>query len=294
MIHVGQSANLKRTFSQEDFDRFAALSGDDNPIHVDPEFSEGGKFGRTVAHGMLLYSTVCAVLGTQLPGPGTLQLWQELMFPSPTYVGEEVTIRLEATQVYANEGWSELSTVITRPDSNLGLQGRTLVQLPGRSSPRPQAMAADQGAQQATASSLKGFKIGQQSATRRTFTAQDLAEYGDLTGDTNPIFADAEYARRHGLEGPIIPGGLVGGLFSFLLGTRLPGRGTNYLKQRLEFLTPAYVDQEITAIVKVIRLRSEKQLVNLSTVCTNPAGEKVCQGEALVLVSDVDAPMGTG
>jgi acyl dehydratase len=57
-LQVGQEESIRRVFSQSDFDRFAALSGDDNPIHIDPEFSARSKFGRTVAHGMFLYSTV--------------------------------------------------------------------------------------------------------------------------------------------------------------------------------------------------------------------------------------------
>jgi acyl dehydratase len=287
-MHVGQTASIKRAFSQGDFNRFAALSGDDNPIHVDPEFSARTKFGRTVAHGMLLYSAVGAALGTRLPGPGTIQLAQGLMFPSPTYAGEEVVIRLEVTQVRPEEGWAELTTGVVRPDGSLGLRGQTRVQPPGgtlvkalftrlpvQRETRPNGLA------------FKGLEVGQRAATRRTFTPEDLAEYTELTGDTNPIFGSADFARRLGLEGPIVPGGLLGGLFSFLLGTRLPGQGTNYLKQRLAFAAPAYVNQELTATVEIVRIRPEKGLVNLRTVCTNPGGETVCQGEALVLVSDL-------
>ena len=286
-LQAGQVESVKRVFSQTDFDRFAALSGDDNPIHVDPEFSAQTKFGRTVAHGMLLYSAACSVLGSRLPGPGTMQLEQELMFPSPTYVGEEVTIQLEVTKVA--EGLADLNTVVVRPDGNVGLQGRTLVRLPGvidfggfSKPPKSEHEASGDVF-------LKGLEIGQRAEIRRIFTMQDLAQYADLTGDTNPIFTDASCARRLGLAGPMIPGGLLGSLFSCLLGTELPGQGTNYLKQRLEFLGPAYPDEELTATVEIIRIRPEKQLVNLSTVCTNPAGEAVCQGEALVLVSDVES-----
>ena len=231
-LQVGQIESAKRVFTQTDFDRFAALSGDDNPIHVDPEFSAQTKFGRTVAHGMFLYSVVCSVLGARLPGPGTVQLEQELMFPSPTYVGEEVTVQLEVTKVA--EGVADLNTVVVRPDGNVCLQGRTLVRLPGavdfgglEKPPKSEYEAEDV--------SFKGLEIGQRAETRRTFTVQDLAEYADLTGDTNPIFTDAGYAQQLGLEGPMIPGGLLAGLFSYLLGTRLPGQGTNYLKQRLLF-----------------------------------------------------------
>jgi acyl dehydratase len=285
-MQAGQVKHVKKVYRQQDFDRFAALSGDDNPIHVDPEFSARTKFGRTVAHGMLLYSTVCAALGNRLPGPGTLQLEQELMFPNPTYTGEKITIQLEVTQVQPSEGLADLNTVVAKPDGSVALRGRTLVRLPGstdlRGFPKPRK------SQHAPENIFfKGLQIGQRAETRRTFTAQDLAEYADLTGDTNPLFTDASYARRRGLAGPLIPGGLLGGLFSYLLGTQLPGPGTNYLKQRLEFLVATYLDQELTAVVEIIRLRPEKHLVNLRTVCTNPSGAVVCEGEALVLAKDV-------
>jgi len=288
VVHVGQEASATRILAQSDFDRFAALSGDDNPIHVDPAFSARTKFGRTVAHGMLLYSVVSGVLGARLPGPGTMQVEQDLMFPSPTYVGEEITVRLELTQIQEADGLAHLTTVVVRPDGNLGLQGRTLVRLPGVSpASRPTSQPTDPPANQHAIQPLPGMRIGQRAETRRTFTLADLAEYADLTGDNNPVLTDAGYARALGLQGQVIPGGLLGGLFSYLLGTQLPGRGTNYLKQKLQFPCPAYPGQELAASVEIMRIRPEKQLVNLSTICTNPAGEIVCHGEALVLVSDV-------
>ena len=308
-MKVGQVTSVKRVFDQDDFDRFAALSGDDNPIHVDAEFAARTAFGKTVAHGMLLYGVVCGVLGTRLSGLGTVQLEQELMFPNPTYVGEQVVIRLEITELGPVAGLADLSTVVTKPGGEVGLQGRTLVRLPGdpaagsgdpfgakrrtsefRSSRivrsgGPTAGSGDPSGAKKTA--FKGMEIGQQAKTQRTFTRQNLVEYASLTGDTNPVFTDPEYAARMGFAGVIVPGSLLGGLFSYLLGTRLPGRGTNYLKQRLVFPAPAYPGEELTAKVEIIRLRPEKNLVNLRTVCTNSAGEVVCEGEALVLVRDV-------
>lgn len=285
-IQVGQVASIKRAFTQSDFDRFAALSGDNNPIHVDAEFAAQTKFGRTVAHGMLLYSVVCSVLGSRLPGPGTIQIEQELMFPTATPAGEEVGIRVEVTDVQRAGGLADLATLVVRPNGEPGLQGRTRVRLAhisrsfGIASPIPDSPVPD-------SNSLKGMEPGQRAQTRRTFTAIDLAEYADLTGDTNPVFTNANYARELGLDGLPVPGGLLGGLFSYLLGTELPGRGTNYLKQRLHFAAPAYVDQTLTASVEIIRIRPDKQLVNLSTLCADAANNVVCHGEALVLVSDV-------
>ena len=86
-----------------------------------------------------------------------------------------------------------------------------------------------------------------------------------------------------------MPGPLLGGLFSFLLGTQLPGRGTNWLKQRLMFPKLAKPNELITAKVEIIRLRPEKDLVNLKTVCCNSQEETVCMGEALVYVKDLEA-----
>ena len=284
---IGHSESIKRVFRQSDFDRFAVLSGDVNPIHVDAEFAGRSKFGRTVAHGMFLYSVVCSVLGTRLPGPGTMQVEQELMFPSPTYTGEEVAVTVQVTESRAAEGLVDLTTVVTRPDGNAGLLGRTLVRLPGDALPaqaasHPPTRPADQ-----SGGSLKGLQVGMRAGTRRAFIAQDLAEYASLSGDTNPLFTNAGYARQRGLAGPIVPGGLLGGLFSYLLGMELPGQGTNYLKQRLEFPALAYQAEELTATVEIVRIRPKKQLVNLRTECINEWGALVCEGEALVLVSDV-------
>jgi len=292
LLQVGQVEKVHRVFRQADFDRFAALSGDDNPIHVDPAFSARTKFGRTVAHGMLLYSMVCGVLGTRLPGPGTLQVDQELFFPEPTFTDEEVTAQVQVIEVEPGSGGlATLTTAVLRPGDKPGLEGKTRVRLPGAGAPAEQAKGDPMVSPlQPAGEGLKGIKIGQRAETRRAFGLHDLAEYVNLAGDANPLFSDVGFARRLGFAGLPVPGPLLGGMISLLLGTRLPGQGTNYLKQRLEFLAPAYTDQELTAAVEVIRLRPEKQLVNLVTTCFNSAGEVVCRGEALVLVSDVGEP----
>ena len=77
---------VERVLTQGDLDAFARLSGDDNPIHVDPEFSARTRFGRTVSHGMLL-STVLRGLLDELV-PGSSQVEQKLMFPAPTFTDE--------------------------------------------------------------------------------------------------------------------------------------------------------------------------------------------------------------
>ena len=87
------SVTLDRSFTQRDFDAFAKLSGDDNPIHVDPDFSARTRFGKTVAHGALLCSVLRALCDELVPG--WRQSRQDVMFPAPTYVGETVTFTAE-------------------------------------------------------------------------------------------------------------------------------------------------------------------------------------------------------
>ena len=77
---------LEKVFTQADFDAFAELSGDDNPIHVDEIFSSKTRFGRTVSHGMLLGTVLRGMLDRLVPG--ARQVEQKLMFPSPTYAGD--------------------------------------------------------------------------------------------------------------------------------------------------------------------------------------------------------------
>ena len=138
------------------------------------------------------------------------------------------------------------------------------------------------------AQTLKRLKIGQTASATRVFAAEDIVEYTNLTNDTNPFFNDVQYSCQHGFKDRIIPGPLLSGMFSDLLGTKLPGRGTNWLKQKLHFPAPAYVGDEITANVEIIRLRPEKDLVNLKGTCTNLVGELVCQAQSLVLVKDLE------
>lgn len=86
MNDSGKHIVLERTLTQDEFDRFAKLSGDNNPIHVDPGFSAATRFGCTVAHGMLLNAILRGLLDQLVPGGR--QVSQILKFPAPTYADE--------------------------------------------------------------------------------------------------------------------------------------------------------------------------------------------------------------
>jgi 3-oxoacyl-[acyl-carrier protein] reductase len=91
---VGYEALLERTLSVADIEAFAALTGDDNPIHLDPAFAARTQFGRPIAHGMLSASFVSTVIGTMLPGPGALWTGLRLQFLRPAFAGDLLTVTL--------------------------------------------------------------------------------------------------------------------------------------------------------------------------------------------------------
>ena len=97
-LTVGDTATLTKRITCEEVQQFAQLSGDTNSIHVDKDYvKEKTKLEDCIVHGAFLNSLVSGVIGTRLPGPGTLVVKQELNFPSPCYVGEEVTVTVKLT-----------------------------------------------------------------------------------------------------------------------------------------------------------------------------------------------------
>lgn len=122
----------------------------------------------------------------------------------------------------------------------------------------------------------KGMQVGQKAQVRRRFTADEVARFQSLAGTA-------------GIPLQSVPEPLIGALFSYLLGVELPGFGTNYLKQDLQFERQATIGVELTASVEITRLRPDKHLVDLETLCRDPDGTVICRGRALVLARDVGA-----
>jgi len=95
-ISVGDEASLSRTLAWRDIELFAAMSGDVNPAHVDAEFAKNDMFHKIIAHGMWGGALISTVLGTELPGPGTIYVSQSLQFRHPIGLGDTVTVKIRA------------------------------------------------------------------------------------------------------------------------------------------------------------------------------------------------------
>lgn len=107
----------------------------------------------------------------------------------------------------------------------------------------------------------------------RSFNVEDIGEYTELSGHVN-------HTGR-------VPEPLIGALFSYLLGVKVPGEGTMYLKQETRYLDEALPGELLNASVEITRLRPEKSLVDLSTICHGHDGRIIAEGRALVYVGDV-------
>lgn len=129
----------------------------------------------------------------------------------------------------------------------------------------------------------KDFKIGMEASISKTITETDVILYSGLSLDTNPLHINNEYAKKTFFKKKIVHGMFLAGLISAVLGTRLPGEGSIYLEQYLNFIKPVFINDTITATVKIIELQNEKKIILLSTVCTNQKEEIILQGQAKIL-----------
>jgi len=98
-FEAGQRASFRKTFTDEDLQRFIAITGDTNPLHVDDAFASRTPFGRRVVHGMLAASIFSTMVGMRLPGTGAIYRAQTLRFLLPVYVGDTVTARFVVRSV---------------------------------------------------------------------------------------------------------------------------------------------------------------------------------------------------
>lgn len=131
-LKTGMSASVTKAFTGRDVDMYAQLSTDDNPLHMNEEFAARTRTGGRVVHGMITASLVSAIIGTRLPGPGSLWMRQDMRFLAPVRIGETVAAKAILDDIDPERQRVRLTTVCTVADRTV-LDGHALVWVPSRS-----------------------------------------------------------------------------------------------------------------------------------------------------------------
>lgn len=128
------------------------------------------------------------------------------------------------------------------------------------------------------------LKIGDTFSTERHVTDEIVRKFAEVSGDYNPIHLDDEFAKTTRFGRRIAHGMLSGAFISAVLGNEFKERKIVYLSQTMKFTAPVYLGDTVTASATVIKIREDKGIVTLETVCTNQNGETLVKGEAVVMV----------
>ena len=131
-LKTGDWAEFSKTVSESDIYMYAGITGDLNPAHVNEAYAQNTYFKTRIAHGMLSAGFISAVIGTHLPGPGTIYMQQTLKFLAPVYVGDTITARVEVTEKIDEKKRVHLKTTCLNQEGTVVLDGEAMV-----SPPRP-------------------------------------------------------------------------------------------------------------------------------------------------------------
>ncbi|MCG6910546.1 MAG: MaoC family dehydratase [Deltaproteobacteria bacterium] len=129
-LAVGDTAEFSKTVSESDVYLYAGISGDLNPAHINEEYAKGTFFKNRIAHGMLTAGFISAVIGMQLPGPGTIYMGQTLNFLAPVRIGDTVTARVEVVEKIGDKKRVRLATGCYNQDGTQLISGEAMVSPP--------------------------------------------------------------------------------------------------------------------------------------------------------------------
>ena len=129
-LKVGDTAKFSKTVSESDIYLFAGVTGDLNPAHVNEEYAKGTFFKNRIAHGMLSASFISTVIGTMLPGPGSIYMRQEVNFLAPVKIGDTVTAIVEVAEIVAEKKRVRLKTYCVNQENTTVVDGEALVSPP--------------------------------------------------------------------------------------------------------------------------------------------------------------------
>ena len=134
-----------------------------------------------------------------------------------------------------------------------------------------------------------GVKVGDRAEFEKKVTQEDIQKFAEVSGDTNPLHRDPEYAQKTRFGQCVAHGMMSAGFISAALGTKLaPHACAVYLSQTLRFLRPVKIGDTIRAVAEVKGIEPEKRTLTLETVCFNQDGDPVVKGEAVILLDPVE------
>ena len=132
-IAIGDTTTYTRLVTNQEVEAFAAISGDHNPLHLDPEYAATTAFGECIAHGMLTGALISAAIAMQLPGPGSVYLSQNIQFRAPVMLGDTLTVTLTVTDKHAKRPWVTLQCEVANQDGKAVAKGDAQVVAPTES-----------------------------------------------------------------------------------------------------------------------------------------------------------------
>jgi len=126
---VRETASIDKTFTEQDLLRFADLSNDFNPLHLDHAYAKKSIFKQNIVHGMLTSSLISGLLGTQLPGHGTIYLSQNLKFKAPVFLNENVTAKVTIVEIIKEKSIILLETQVFNSKKEVVIDGQAAVKI---------------------------------------------------------------------------------------------------------------------------------------------------------------------
>jgi 3-hydroxybutyryl-CoA dehydratase len=141
---------------------------------------------------------------------------------------------------------------------------------------------------------MAGWQVGDSASFAKTIGEADILLYAEVSGDTNPLHLDAEYARTTRYGQRVAHGMLTAGLISAVIGTKLPGTGGIYRSQTLRFVAPVFLGDTVTATATITAYDRERGRMTLRTICQNQRGEEVLTGEAQIVYEPFEPAPITG
>lgn len=131
VFELGQRASITRKVTAEAVETFAHVTGDANPIHLDEAYAARSRYGRRIAHGMLIASYVSTLLGTKFPGPGTIYMSQGFRFLKPVFLGDTLEIAAVVTKYRHDKGILTLDITVSNQDGVQVLSGEAVCLVTG-------------------------------------------------------------------------------------------------------------------------------------------------------------------